>query len=202
MHLPDELLHSLKNPLPGKATQEIMAPTGRNRILFEHKYTAAVLISLFQQDGRWRFPLIKRAKDEYVHSGQIALPGGRIEAGETPVESALREAEEEVGLNPEKVRIIGQLTPLLIPVSKFLVFPVVGIVREEPKWTRNSTEVDSIFTVSIDEILDDSIVKSEMWKFAVGVRNVPFFYLNRHKVWGATAMILSEFKSVLKSIAG
>lgn len=195
--LPKSLQAALSYPLPGPAAQEIMAPVGRNQIPFIHQHSAAVLIALFQQDDQWRFPLIKRVEDEFVHSGQVGLPGGRIEATETPVKTALREANEEVGLNPDTVRIIGQLTPLPIPVSKFLVFPVVGVVNEQPQWNKNSREVESIFTVSLDDICEAQNVKIEPWHISIGLSRVPFFHLGEHKVWGATAMILSELKSVL-----
>ncbi|MDP8241184.1 MAG: CoA pyrophosphatase [Candidatus Hatepunaea meridiana] len=197
---PEKLKNALARPLPGSASQNKMAPEGRHRKSFEKRYSAAVLIALFQDDNRWRFPLIQRAEDGYVHSGQIGFPGGSIESGEIQVEAALREADEEIGLNPDAVNVIGQLSPLPIPVSKFLVYPVVGIVNEEPEWDINRSEVQSIFTVSIDDIMNPGNINRETRQLASGLKIVPFFHLGGFKVWGATAMMLSEFKVVIETM--
>ncbi len=200
MNLPSKLEHALSQPLPGRAAQNIMAPTGRNLTPFEHRYSAAVLVALYQQGNQWRFPLIKRVEDGFAHSGQIGFPGGRIEADETPVETALREAEEEIGLKPALVRLIGQLSQLPIPVSKFLVYPVVGIIAGQPEWKINRSEVDSVFTVAIEDILEPENVKYDTWQLSIGTIQGLFFHLYGHKVWGATAMILSEFKAIVEDI--
>jgi len=182
------------------ASQDIMAPEGRNLERFEKKYDAAVLIAFFYGNDRWQFPMIKRVEDGYVHSGQVGFPGGRIEADESPVEAALREAKEEIGLNPKRSRVVGQLSPLPIPVSKFLVHPVVSIVEGQPELVRDNREVQSIFTVTLALMLDPGIIKSESRKSRTGIRDVPYFYLKGYKIWGATAMILSELKAVIEGI--
>ena len=99
--------------------------------------TAAVLIGLFEKENEWYFPLIKRPMHEKNHPGQIALPGGAKERGEDLQETARREAFEEVGIPPEKVKMIGKLTPLPVPVSNYLIHPFVGILKEEPDWKIN-----------------------------------------------------------------
>jgi len=200
MDFPAELKNALSQPLPGSKAQNIMAPEGRNNERFVHKYTASVLIALFHKVNRWQFPLIQRIEDGYVHSGQIGLPGGKLEIDETTVECALREAHEEIGLKPDCVKIIGQLSSLPIPVSKYLVYPVIGIIKSEIQWSINPEEVKSIFTASLNDIRNPAPIKTEMWQFGKDSRKVPFFYFNQHKVWGATAMILSEFKAVIETI--
>jgi len=197
LNLPTQLKHSLSQPLPGKSAQNLMSPDGRNSYRFEHRFSAAVMIALYRIDDQWRFPLIKRAEDDYVHSGQIGLPGGRIEQRESIIEAALRETEEEIGIKTELIDVLGVLTELQIPVSSFLVHPVVGIINYQPEWIIESREVAEVFTVSLDDICNPDMVKSEMRRFKRGAVEVPYFHLFGHKVWGATAMILSEFRMLL-----
>jgi 8-oxo-dGTP pyrophosphatase MutT (NUDIX family) len=164
-----------------------------------HRSSAAVMISLYKDDNQWRFPLIKRVEDDYVHSGQVGLPGGRIEEGESIIEAALRETEEEIGIKANNIEVIGTLTELQIPVSDFLVHPVVGIMNCEPEWVIEYREVAEVFTVSVDDVCNPDIMKSEIRQFKRGPVRVPYFLLHKHKVWGATAMILSEFRELLKN---
>lgn len=195
-----KLAAALSQPLPGPDSQRIMEPSFRGAKSFLHEYTAAVLIGFFYSEGKWGFPLIHRAEDGYVHSGQIGFPGGRAEPGETMVETALREAWEEIGLNPDHVDVIGRLSPLPIPVSRFMVHPIVGVINHPPELKKNPAEVRSVFIVSIDELLNPEIIQYENRQLKQQVMRVPFFKMHKHKVWGATAMILSELKSVLESI--
>ncbi len=197
---PDRLRNALSQPLPGVEAQRLMAPEDRDITPSEHRYSAAVLITLFHDEGDWRFPLIKRVEDGYAHSGQIGLPGGSIEAGETAVEAALRETEEEIGLDPLNINVTGQLSPLLIPVSGFMVHPVIGIASEKPVWKINHLEVNWLFTASLEDICNPENVKIETMWFSQRERKVPFFLLKENKVWGATAMILSEFRAVIETL--
>ena len=197
---PDRLKLALLQPLPGSESQQSMAPEDRDIAPPEGRYPAAVLIALFHDEGNWRFPLIKRVEDCYAHSGQIGLPGGSIEAGETAVEAALRETEEEIGLDPRNISVTGQLSPLLIPVSGFMVYPVVGIIREKPAWKINHLEVKWLFTVSLEDICNPENAKTETRRFSQRERKVPFLLLKGNKVWGATAMILSEFRAVIEAL--
>ena len=198
MNLPTQLKLSLSQSLPGTSAQNLMSPDGRNVYNFEHKFSAAVMIALYRVDEQWRFPLIKRAEDDYVHSGQIGLPGGKMEPGETIIKAALRETEEEIGIKSELIEVLGVLTEIQIPVSSFLVYPVVGIINCQPEWILEQKEVAEVFTVSLDDICNPDNVKSEMRRFKRGTVEVPYFRLFGHKVWGATAMILSEFRELLK----
>ncbi|NQT35560.1 CoA pyrophosphatase [bacterium] len=196
----DKLKHALSQPLPGSESRQSMAPEDRDIAPSEGRYPAAVLIALFYDEGNWCLPLIKRVEDGYAHSGQIGLPGGSIEAGETAVEAALREAEEEIGLDPRNISVIGQLSPLLIPVSGFMVYPVVSIIREKPVWKINRLEVNWLFTVTLEDICNPENAKCETRRFSQRERKVPFFLLKENKVWGATAMILSEFRAVIEAL--
>ena len=105
---------------------------------------AAVLIGLFKKNDEWCFSLIRRPMNEKNHPGQIALPGGAMEKNETLMNTALREAFEEVGIKPEDVEIIGQLTPIPVPVSEYLIYPFVGVIDYEPEWVLNEDEVEEL----------------------------------------------------------
>ncbi len=201
----DTLLHqlaeSLSQPLPGKSIQYEMAPEGREMRQGSIRDQASVLIAIYRENSHWTFPLIHRVEDGHAHSGQISLPGGKIEEGEQPVTAALREANEEVGIEPSKVRIIGQLTPLHIPVSGYYVYPFVGYIPEKPHWKLNFSELQSIRQVSLDELCNNDTIKNEVWTLGNLKRQVSFFELQGEKVWGATAMILNEFRTILMNMS-
>ena len=197
----DPFIHKLskllKQPLPGWKAQRQLMPEGRElEALSDNLHPAAVLISLYQQDGEWVFPLIRRTVDDFAHSGQIALPGGRRDGVENDTETALREAYEEVNILPEQVEIIGMTSMLPIPVSNHLVQPVVGFTRRKPDFIPEPREVAEIFTVSIKSLCERNI-QSELRHYKNRDWEIPFFEINGHKVWGATAMILSEFRTLV-----
>jgi 8-oxo-dGTP pyrophosphatase MutT (NUDIX family) len=135
------------------------------------------------------------------HTGQVSFPGGAVDFGESFEVAALREANEEVGIVPEHVRVLGRLTPLHIPVSGFLLHPVVGIVDERPDFHIAEWEVARLLEVPLARLVDRSIVKREMrtrehngQSFQL---NWPYFDLDGEKVWGATAMALAEFMAMV-----
>ena len=137
------------------------------------------------------------------HTGQVSFPGGAVDAGESFEVAALREANEEVGVVPQSVRVLGRLTPLHIPVSGFLLHPVVGIVDERPDFRIAEWEVARLIEVPITRLVDRTIVKREMrtrehngQSFQL---NWPYFDLDGEKVWGATAMALAEFMAMAES---
>jgi len=193
----EDLKNILNEPLPGWAAQKRLMPEGRQlEIVSESLHPAAVLIALYQKDGDWVFPLIKRSSDGLAHSGQIALPGGRRNGAESNIETALREAHEEVNIPPGNVEVIGQTSPLPIPVSNHLVQPIVGFMRTEPDLIPDPREVADIFNVSIWTLRDKDI-QFETRNFRGRDWDIPYFQINNHKIWGATAMILSEFRELL-----
>jgi hypothetical protein len=142
-------------------------------------------------------PLIRRVEDDYAHSGQVGLPGGRAEKGENAVETALREAWEEVGILPDSVEVCGRLSTLPIPVSQFKVAPVIGVLAMEPDWVIEDREVDELLLIKVADLMDPTCIQAEQ-RIMGGKRwTIPYFALAEHKVWGATAMILSEFRTIL-----
>ncbi len=170
---------------------------------------ASVLILLFpnkngpgvaEGDDSLTFVLMQRALNPHDrHSGQISLPGGAQEPGETVIDTALREMREELGIDAP-VKILGQLTCLYILHSDFEVRPVIGYVSEHPVWYPDAAEVVSVIECSVAWLLDDARKVVEDWVIEGYSRRVPWYNVHGHKVWGATAMILSEFEQRLKQV--
>ena len=192
---------ALEKPLPGLAAQIKLAPEYRIESLRAtppaDARVAGVLILLYQQAGVWHFPLIRRAEDGLTHSGQISLPGGSQEAGESLQETALREACEEIGAACTQIEVLGQLSPIYIPPSNFLVTPTVGYADRRPDFRCDPREVAELIEVPLSALFDRAVVKREPWTLRSVIVEVPFYQIGPHKVWGATAMILSEFSLVL-----
>ncbi len=199
-HFIPNLSKLLKQPLPGWTAQKHLMPEGRELETLGHNlHPAAVLISLYHQDGEWLFPLIRRTVDGFAHSGQIALPGGRRDGAESDIQTALREAHEEVNILPENVEVIGKTSVLPIPVSNHIVQPVVGYTQHKPDFIPEPKEVAEIFSVSIKSLCEREI-QYELRHFKKQDWEIPFFEINGHKVWGATAMILSEFRTLVTKV--
>ena len=169
-----------------------------SRKKLEKMKTAAVLIGLFEKEDEWYFPLIKRPMHEKNHPGQIALPGGAMEKGEDLQETAIREAFEEVGILPEKVKIIGKLTPLPVPVSNYLIHPFVGIIKKEPDWKINSNEVEELIILKMKTLIDADNGYYEEWNLRGNQVKVPIFKVMGKTIWGATATVLSELLDLIK----
>ena len=199
-----KLAQHLVKDLPGKPAQKIMLAKPRNPINYssnsECPNPAAVLILLFPVKQDIRFFLTKRTNVVQYHKGQISLPGGAWEEGEQLWGTALRETNEEIGVRAEHIQFIGELTPLFVPVTGFLIHPFVGWVDEEPETSPDPTEVESLFSASVLSLTDQNSCQCEERTIRGHVFDVPYFQLNREKVWGATSMILSEFKTVLKEV--
>lgn len=203
---------NLKKQLPGSKAWSKMAVKSKNikkekteqynKLLSEEKLEslkkASVLIALFDKKGELYFPLIKRPEHEKNHPGQIALPGGSKEKNETFEETALREAQEEIGLNSDNVEIIGKLTPIPVPISDYLIYPYIGYIREEPKWEICKKEVDELFILKLSELLKADNGYSEEWILRDKKWRVPIFKVMNQTIWGATASVLSELIELTK----
>lgn len=201
------LQQRLQDPLPGTPAHEKMLPRipGGNRVRFRNEdepRRGAVLILLYEHQGSIFFPLIQRPQYEGVHSGQIALPGGRYEEEDKDlVETALREAKEEVGVDPSQVQVIGQLSEFMVSASNHLVLPVISFTESRPAFVPDPYEVDEVIEASLDELLDINRIKEKEIVTTHGYRlHSPYFDLNGRVVWGATAMMLSEFVTLIKEL--
>jgi len=196
------LIEELGNPLPGVEAQLRLSPPGRSAVS-ANKSTkdSAVLILLYPIGTKVVTVFIKRADYDGVHSGQVSLPGGMCENTDIDLKNtALRETMEELYVSGTQVEIIGSLTPLHIPVSDIRVYPFVGICQIRPDFKPDPREVRYIIETSIDELMDPKNKKSKM--MAVGDHDIeiPYFDIKADHIWGATAMIMSEFLEIVRKI--
>ena len=146
------------------------------------------------------FFLTQRTDEVEHHKGQISFPGGAWEDGEKLHETAIRETEEEIGVDPNTVEIVGGLTPFFVPVTGFMINPFIGWCNKKPSTNIQTDEVQKLFIVSLSDLLDDKLFLSENWEIRGHEAIVPFYKFEGQKVWGVTAAILSEFKLILKEI--
>jgi len=197
----------LASPLPGREAQYKMAFAHRVEELQrrlsppDNAKIGCVLLTLWQELDVWHTALIRRTENPRDrHSGQISFPGGRHEAGDGSFAyTALREAKEEIGIDPQQVEILGEMTDLYIPVSNFMVRPFVGVLSEPPAFRLQPGEVEQVFVPSIPHFQDPSCRSTAdvMVGGQLLVREVPCFMIEDRPIWGATAMILSEFLELI-----
>lgn len=196
----------LTSPLPGaKAHEPLRAySVGPLKPKFEHKIPpkpGSVLILLYEEDGIVKFPLTKRQQYLGAHSGQISLPGGKAEVGENAIQTALREAAEEIGIIQEQVQIIGSLSDFFVIPSNFMVTPVIARATTSPVFHPDAREVERIITGAIPDLMrDDAVKEKEILVSTQFKMMAPHFEINGEIVWGATAMILNEFRMVMREL--
>ncbi len=198
----ERLALELKKPLPGVDAQLRMSPEVRRPVSVEYPLkNAGVLILLFPDRGRICTVFIKRTEYEGVHSGQVSLPGGMYkEEDGTLMNTALREAKEETGIDILSVTIIGKLTPLHIPVSNVNVHAYVGITGRRPVFLHDPAEVQYLIEESLDELLNEVNHKTKTMTLFGNEVIVPYFDIKGNHIWGATAMIISEFSEIVKRV--
>jgi 8-oxo-dGTP pyrophosphatase MutT (NUDIX family) len=158
---------------------------------------AAGLLLLYPGERGASLPLTVRASGLRRHAGQISLPGGATDEGETLVQAALREAHEEIGVDPARIRVLGELTPVHVLVSGFTLHPIVGLTDERPEFAPAAHEVEEVIEVSVDDLQDASNIRHGTRTREGMAIEYPYFDLRGHHVWGATAMILGEFISLI-----
>lgn len=161
---------------------------------------AAVMILLYPGDGGWRLPLIVRPTDLAHHGGQIGLPGGLIEPGESEWQAALRELEEELGVPAEGIEPLGRLSPLYVYVSNNYVAPWVAAIERAPAFLMNAAEVAEVLELPLANLLDPAQTGVFSRDRDAVLQSVPYFAFGSHRIWGATAMILAELAAVVSEV--
>jgi 8-oxo-dGTP pyrophosphatase MutT (NUDIX family) len=210
MTLVNHLQKKMLQPLPGYKVQlGLYSPQGLKEYENHLKNFApaseqntrqsSVLILLYEKDGQVFFPLIQRPEYEGVHSGQIALPGGKVEPSDKDnTATALRETSEEIGIAAEHIKVLGQLTKVFIPPSRFWVNVVIGYSQNIPAFIPDKLEVASVIEFPLDhleqpEFIEEREVMRTQWKMTA-----PGYVFQEHFIWGATAMILTELREMIK----
>ncbi len=185
-------VHKKMSPKPGTLTRK---PSKQGVPLI-----GAVVLMFYEKKGRTHLFLIKRQDHLQYHPGQISFPGGRCEQGETFLETALRETEEEAGIEPSMLTVLGRLKPVYIPVSDFCVHPFVMWHDSNPTFRLDEGEVAAMIEVPADTLLNDCTIGTEKRMRGNEAVIIPYFEIEKHRIWGATAMIMSEMLERLRKI--
>jgi 8-oxo-dGTP pyrophosphatase MutT (NUDIX family) len=197
----ETLRTQLREPLPGLVAHAKMAPSNRleNELKpNERTRRSAVLILFYPHQDQIYLPLILRPMYDGVHGGQMAFPGGRYENIDKDLtQTALREAQEEIGVKAADVIVLGQLSEIFIPLSNFLALPVIGYLPYRPDFYPDSREVDTVFEVNINEITDETILGMMQMNVRGVEIHAPYYEIQKNKIWGATAVMISELLDVV-----
>jgi 8-oxo-dGTP pyrophosphatase MutT (NUDIX family) len=200
------LIRRLQLELPSALAHEPLRaiPVGPIRPKFKTSdppRVGSVLILLYEDQGEIKFPLIKRPDYPGAHGGQVSLPGGKTEPGEDAVQTALREANEEIGVVPNDVKVLGRLSEFHVIPSNYLITPVVGSVPYKPEFIPDAYEVAKILSGTVSGLIkDDSVIVTEILAAGLYKMQAPHFNIEDEIVWGATAMMLNEFRLIVRDI--
>jgi 8-oxo-dGTP pyrophosphatase MutT (NUDIX family) len=195
----ENLALDLKSVLPGRSAQYKMAPELRLENYHGQYRNAAVMILLFTRNASWYTVLMRRPEYKGTHSNQISLPGGKFEESDADLEeTALREVREEIGIDGKRIRLLGNLSRLHIPVSGIEVLPFVGFYPEAPDFQPDPSEVAYLVEVPLKDLLNPRNSREKFRTLMCKLVRVPYFKIGEEHIWGATAMILSEFLEVIR----
>lgn len=210
-HYPDSIkdIVDLKNKfsqqLPGLDAQMRLAPLLAGKPFRpinapETAFRSGVLVPLYfdEQNNDLTLILTLRSSNLNSHKGQISFPGGRIETGENPVQASLREAHEEIGLEPAFVEVLGEMTSLYIPPSNSVISPVIGFLKKLPDFKINKAEVEEIILLPLEKLLLPGVFRWDKWNMDGKQIDVPYWEIHKTTpLWGATAMVISELLELL-----
>lgn len=198
----EHIKKALDKKLPGPESHSKMIPPNRDLHAPEKEKSrlkkSSVLLLLFEEEKELKICLIKRPAHMKHHASQVAFPGGQIEKGETALQTALRETEEEIGIAAGKIEILGSLSELYVGVSGFLIHPFVGWLHAEPKFVTCDDEVEK--TIPFPLLKYQNKIELTELETMAGKLNVPAVHFKREIIWGATAMILAEFYDVVAEL--
>ena len=191
------------NDLPGETAHVEMFP--RRRVASEElksvtEYKTSAVLALMYEDNGPKMILTQRHDYKGKHGGQISFPGGKMEdIDDNTIQTALRETQEEIGVDPSEIDVYGKLTDVYIPVSKFLVHPYIGFYKGTPEFIMEEREVKEIITFDLEELLNETTLQKRDIKMANGIviKDIPCFIINDKIVWGATALVLNEIRLML-----
>ena len=201
----NKLQTRLQHPLPGITAHSVMASETRLKLKMpspnEKTRESAVLILFYPSDNQVFIPLILRPQYDGVHGGQMAFPGGRAEKEDENLErTALREAQEEIGVRVSDITVLGKLTKLFIPPSNFYVQPVVGFMNRKPDFYPDPREVDKVIEITLENLKNPEIIGRKTLNVRGLEVDTPFYEILNTTVWGATAMMISELLMVIESL--
>ncbi len=204
--LPELLKARLRGPLPGPAVGHLYAPPTRPARHYEEAPAdarpAAVLALLYPHEDAWHLPLTLRPAHLPDHAGQVCLPGGAIEPGETAREAAVREFVEELGATEEPIELLGSLSPLYLSATNFRVEPWVGVTASRPPLVPNPAEVEAVLEIPLVHLLEPAELESHERREGGRVYPAPHFAWQTYRIWGATCMILGELVALLREPDG
>ena len=202
----NKLCEQISSGLPGLDAHKIMAPITRPIMNFNEKdypsaKKGAVLILFYPVNEEIFMVLIKRPSYDGVHGGQVSFPGGKVEEGDFDTSfTAIRETEEEIGVNRSQIKIFGQLSNIYIPPSNFFVYPYLGSINEKPDFFPDKNEVEYIIETPVNILLDQTIKSTIKINRSDINFDAPCYIINNHRVWGATAIILSELEVLMRGM--
>lgn len=203
--LPARLAVRLNGPLPGPMVGSRFEPHPRSNRHYDRippgAREAAVLILLYAVGDRWHVPLTVRPAHLPTHAGQVSLPGGAVEPGETSADAALREFREEMGCDSRSLTLLGSLSPLYVAASNYRVTAWVAATDAQPQWEPNPDEVEAVLEIPLAHLLDPANLRSRVRELGGEPFNAPYFAWQSHQIWGATCMILGEFLTLVEEVA-
>ncbi len=196
----------LKGEKPGLKAQLRMVPDPRpgDKVYQEVQDSclrAGVLVLLYPLNNRWCVLLTQRTQRVLHHRSQISFPGGQQDPGEDLQHTALRETFEEVGVPPHALNILGELTPLYIPPSNFCIYPFVASAPKRPNFLPCEQEVAQVLDIPLGHLTDSRNLRHEKWELRGKEILVPYYAFQEHKIWGATAMVLSELLDIVTGLS-
>jgi 8-oxo-dGTP pyrophosphatase MutT (NUDIX family) len=202
----DQLQKHLYKTLPAMESQYKMAGSYRPVVSIEEAIekqakTAGILILVTKMDEDFHFLMIQRTTYDGAHSGQMAFPGGKKEPQDASIlDTAIRECYEEIGIHVSKSDILGALTPLFIPVSHFVVYPFLAYIDSPLQLIKDTTEVEEIYLFNIQDFFKSENIQDFSFQMQNQMMTVPSYQFQGQTVWGASAMILSEWFDIIQKI--